>query len=167
MRVPVRLVIVAALAAEVLGTVLVVQQIGAWSSLVLFAASFVLGLLVMRRAGGNAWLALTRGADRPGAVAGDTVLLFLAGLLLAVPGVLTDLVGLVLLLPPVRELVRRWVARGASRRFPDVQSMFTTVRLADGSLVIPGEVVDDGPPAGGTAHRRDDDGRSDPPPLPR
>ena len=148
MRVPVRFVILALLAAEVLATVLVAESIGAWRTFAWFVLAFVVGLIVMRRAGAQAWRALrgaNSGATPSAAVAGDTVLLFVAGLLLAIPGFLTDVVGLALLVPPVRHGVRSWLARSANRRFSTMRATFTTVRLSDGSIVIPGEVVEDDP----------------------
>ena len=47
----------------------------------------------------------------------DGVLIFIAGLLLVTPGVLTDLVGVVLLIPPLRSLVKRGVAVWIRRNF--------------------------------------------------
>lgn len=53
----------------------------------------------------------------PADVIGDGLLLLVAGVLLITPGVLTDLFGLSLLLPPIRMLVktgiRRWLAKHA------------------------------------------------------
>ena len=175
---PLRFWIVAAIAVEVTATVLVAIEIGALATFLWFLVSFVLGILVIRMAGRNAFGALRDAAstttpsgvptasatDKAGAVAGDSVLLFVAGVLLAVPGVLTDVVGVLLLIPPLRTVIRRWIARSAGRRFPNVRSTFTTIRLADGTVVVPGEVVEEGEwrPESGT----DGDGDQPRPPLP-
>lgn len=145
MRVPLRFVIALLLALEVVATVLVATWIGALWTFVWLAGAFLLGIVVMRRAGTQAFTALRGSVPPSGAVAGDTVLLFVAGLMLAIPGVLTDLAALVLLVPPTRHLVRGVIARSTSRRFAGFRSTITTVRLADGSIVIPGEVVEDDP----------------------
>ena len=42
-----------------------------------------------------------------GSAAGDSAMLFVAGLLLLIPGFMTDVLGLLLLLPLVRVLLRR------------------------------------------------------------
>ena len=174
---PLRFWIVAALAVEVTATVLVAVEIGFLATLLWFAISFVLGILVIRMAGRNAFAALREATasttpsgvptaaatDKAGAVAGDSVLLFVAGVLLALPGVLSDLFGVLLLIPPVRTVVRHWIARSAGRRYPNVRSTFTTVRLADGTVVIPGEVVDEGEWRPSTDP---DDGNGQRPPLP-
>ncbi len=66
--------------------------------------------------------------------------MLLAGALLLTPGFVTDAVGLALLLPPVRALVRRSLAAYATRRLlggpagPGRRS---------GGRVVEGEVVDD------------------------
>ena len=39
------------------------------------------------------------------------------GAFLITPGFITDVVGLLFLLPPTRALIRRWIVRGAGRRF--------------------------------------------------
>jgi UPF0716 protein FxsA len=50
----------------------------------------------------------------------NCLLLFIAGVLLVLPGVLTDLTGLILWLPPVRRAARRWFYRSLqSRLFPN------------------------------------------------
>jgi UPF0716 protein FxsA len=167
----VKFIVVALLAAETLATVLFAQAVGVLWAFAWFFVSFVLGIVVVRRAGSRAWSALRRSAgatDVPARndVPGSTVLLFLAGVLLCVPGVLTDLVGLLLLLPPVRALVALWAARSAGKRLSGFRSVVTTVRLADGSTVIAGEVVDEP----GTEQGRRPDGpahpEDEPPQLP-
>ena len=132
----------------------------------------------MRHAGSAAargWAEASRRGSLPGGDVGDAALLFLAGLLLAVPGLLTDVVALVLLVPPTRRLVRsitgrtvgrRIRARGYSVTTATVDGM-TVTRLHEGD-VIAGRVVDSrdrrsgrrrGRPAGpGTTNARDDQG---------
>lgn len=49
--------------------------------------------------------------EMPARKMGDTMLIVLGGLLLLLPGYFTDLLGLLLLLPPVRDLMYRLLAR--------------------------------------------------------
>src|ERR1700716_4078376 len=51
----------------------------------------------------------------PGAAALDGALGFLGCSLLVVPGFVTDALGVLLLLPPTRALVRRWISRRYAR----------------------------------------------------
>jgi UPF0716 protein FxsA len=83
-----------------------------------FALS-VLGGLLVRREGLRAWRAM-QAAQRSGKPAGDEVLYGVVGLaaalLLAVPGYLTGLAGLILLLPPVRMPARNRIRRATELR---------------------------------------------------
>ena len=79
------------------------------------------GLAAARRAQAQ----MARG-EIPGGAAFDGLCLSLAGMLLLIPGLLTDVFGLALLLPPVRGLLRRWllshvrVAASMARAAPGV-----------------------------------------------
>jgi UPF0716 protein FxsA len=78
----------------------------------------VIGGLLVKREGLRAWRAL-QSSQRSGRPAGDEVLSGVVGLaaalLLAIPGYLTGLAGLILLIPPVRRLARTRL-RGATER---------------------------------------------------
>ena len=88
--------------------------IGVWATLGLVVLAFVLGVAVIRSQGSHAWaqaqrsLAELRDPSRPLA---HGMMLILAGVLLMVPGFLTDAIGLLLVIPPVRELVIRQAGR--------------------------------------------------------
>jgi UPF0716 protein FxsA len=56
----------------------------------------------------------------------DGFLLLLAGALLVPPGFITDVAGLLLLLPPVRVVVRTWLMRSLAKRTS------VAVRFVDG-----------------------------------
>lgn len=47
----------------------------------------------------------------------DGLMIFIAGALLITPGVLTDVVGFSLLLPPIRSVYRRWIKKRFVRGF--------------------------------------------------
>jgi UPF0716 protein FxsA len=53
----------------------------------------------------------------PAAEMFDGLLIAAAGVLLVIPGVLSDVLGLVLLVPPTRKLVRRWLMHVVRTRF--------------------------------------------------
>jgi UPF0716 protein FxsA len=118
-------------AVEIFVIVQVAHAIGFGWTLLLLVAGAVLGAFVMRVAGASWWGAL-RGrtqtaegvivsAPRPdAAAAGRAALLFLAGLLIFLPGFVSDVVGLVLLVPPVRGLLAAGVAGWFTRRFSAV-----------------------------------------------
>lgn len=109
----------------------------------LLVGGFMLGVLVMRIAGVQAFRAMTDAQQRAAAFGvtgadgseqivhdgrtdeaklreaaaelGKSSLLFVAGILLAVPGIATSVVGLVMLLPPVRAAMARGMGRSMER----------------------------------------------------
>lgn len=89
-------------------------QIGVWATLGLVVLSAVLGIGVIRSQGAHAWqeaqrsMAQLRDPSRPLA---QGMMLMIAGLLLILPGFLTDSLGLLLLIPPVRGLLMRRAGR--------------------------------------------------------
>lgn len=105
-------------------------MIGAASVLALILLSGVLGLAVMRQAG---WQTLSRmrTSQQPESEMTDGMVLGIAGLLLFLPGLISDTVGLLMLLPSARRgivrrllgsiVMRRRTAGGAAAsRTPDV-----------------------------------------------
>jgi UPF0716 protein FxsA len=95
------------------------DAIGIWLTLALLAADSVLGSLLLRAQGRSVWgrfnTALAEGKI-PHREVIDGVLVIFGGAFLITPGFLTDIVGLVLLIPPTRALVRRLVVRRLGRR---------------------------------------------------
>lgn len=77
------------------------------------------GAALARREGARAWFRIQEAMGRgelPGLAMLEAVLVFVAGLLLVTPGVITDCVGLLLLLPPVRAWTARRLAAYFSQR---------------------------------------------------
>jgi UPF0716 protein FxsA len=102
----------------------VIIQVGQW-----LGVADTIALLILMSAAG-AWLAKREGMAvlrriqqqlerqrMPGAELLDAGLILLAGALLLTPGFLSDVLGLFLLLPPVRVAVRRGLRRYLARRF--------------------------------------------------
>ena len=92
--------------AEIAAFVVVGSWIGVFGVLALVAGTFLLGIMLLRRQGMAAVGQMRSGFVmlRPHAL-GESGLLVLGGALLVLPGLLTDVVGLMLLVPAVR----RWL----------------------------------------------------------
>src|SRR5436190_22472303 len=90
------------------------QAIGVLPTIALLIADSVLGAALMRSQGRAAWLrfnaALAEGRV-PGREVMDGALVIFGGALLLTPGFLSDLLGLILLLPPTRAVVRSILVR--------------------------------------------------------
>ena len=106
-------------AAEIAAFVLVATLIGVTGALLLMLTTTLAGILVLRQAG-RGRIARFRVAVSQAEMTGFEanrvgVLTVLAGLLLILPGFLTDLVGIALLIGPVRRwcgrIVRTWIGR--------------------------------------------------------
>ncbi|MER7488081.1 FxsA family membrane protein [Streptomyces sp. NPDC126497] len=136
---------------------------GAASGLVVFlvlAAGLLLGSAVIKRAGRRAFENLTGTLrQQQGGVSSEARpnsegngLTMLGGLLLIIPGVLSDAVGLLLLMPPVQRAVSRRAERAFDRRLREAAARgsfgdaFQQVRIhrPDGK-VVQGEVIRDEP----------------------
>ena len=77
------------------------------TALLIFGGS-LFGACLVRYQGINCWLEAHRQLDRgemPTRPAADGVLILIAGVLLATPGLITDLLGILLLFPPFRGMV--------------------------------------------------------------
>lgn len=125
---PVLLALLAYVALEIWVLVLVGQTIGLLGLLGLLVASALLGAWALRREGRRSLADLGRAvrSGRPAeAEVADGMYLALAGVLLVVPGLLSTVAALVLLVAPVRRaLARRAAARavraGSARMGPSV-----------------------------------------------
>lgn len=100
--------------AEVWSISKVGHEIGTLATLVLLAAGFIFGLKLMRSQGINAMIkssqSLQAGESPMEPIAGGIVKAF-AGILLILPGFISDLVALILLLPFVRNAFARHLAK--------------------------------------------------------
>jgi UPF0716 protein FxsA len=95
------------------------DAIGAVPTILLLAADSVLGSLLLRAQGRSVWRrfneALATGR-MPHREVLDGVLVIFGGAFLITPGFITDIVGLLLLIPPTRALVRRLLVRRLGQR---------------------------------------------------
>ncbi|WP_329548808.1 FxsA family protein [Streptomyces sp. NBC_01356] len=145
---------------------------GAASGLTVFlllVAGFILGSVVIKRAGRRAFRNLSETlqqqqsgvAPTSGTGKGDgNGLMMLGGLLLMIPGLISDAFGLLLLIPPVQKALLRYAERTIDRKIAAASpgtlgDAFQQARMhrPDGK-VVQGEVI------------RDDTGRQEPGPRP-
>lgn len=94
--------------------------IGVWPTIALLLADALLGSLLLRQQGRGAWRRFNAAlAERrfPGREVADGLLIAIGGTLLLTPGFVTDLVGLIFLIPPTRAMVRRLMRGFVTRRF--------------------------------------------------
>ncbi|MEV5613283.1 FxsA family membrane protein [Streptomyces sp. NPDC052225] len=149
---------------------------GGFTVFLILLAGLVLGGVVIKSAGRRAFQNLTETIQRQqsGAVeAGEqrsqgNGLLMLAGLLLMIPGLISDALGLLLLVPPLRTAVSRYTERTLERKMSTagegtLGSAFQQARMHQpGGTVIQGEVIrEDERPGGGS-----DDSGPRPPIMP-
>ena len=128
--------------------------IGLWPTIAIVIATALLGTLLLRQQGfaalNDLQSRLEEGRDPLGALAHGAMIL-IAGIVLLTPGFFTDIIGFLLLIPPVRSLVIRfagdriklkgaaWTVHGADEE---------TRRAADAT--IDGDYKDVTPPEEGT-----------------
>lgn len=90
------------------------RLIGFPATIGLIIATGIAGSYLARREGLNTWRRLNErlnSGDLPGKELIDGVIILVAGALLVTPGVLTDVIGFMGLLPPTRALIRRLLMR--------------------------------------------------------
>ncbi|MEU0922005.1 FxsA family membrane protein [Streptomyces cyaneofuscatus] len=164
----------------------VASAAGGLTVLLLLVAGAVLGTVVIKRAGRRAFKNLTETLQQmpvqPGATEAPQVtggkasqgngLLMLGGLLLLIPGLISDAAGLLLLIPPVRAAISRRAERSLERRMRaaspgSLSDAFQQARMhrPDGK-VVQGEVIrEDGTQPPSRPSGPDDDPRGPRPPL--
>ena len=119
------------------------QAIGVLPTVALLLADAVLGWLLLRHQGRGAWRrfneALAQGRF-PAREVADGLMIAIGGTLLLTPGFVTDIFGLILLVPPTRALVRRFLGLYLGRRF---------VVAGAGAFGSAGAAAPPAPPPGG------------------
>ncbi len=111
-------------------------QIGDWiglgPTLLIVIGTGALGGLLARRQGLRAWLAIQgelRERRVPAGALLDGLLILIGGVFLLTPGVLTDLLGLSLLVPVTRGAIKRTLRRRFERAVQRGESGFTVLFL--------------------------------------
>jgi len=104
---------------EIAVFVAVVHALGAGWAILAMAGFSVAGLALLRREGIRGWRAFRDAAEAglpPGEQVSNSLVGLLGALLLAVPGFVTAVAGLLLILPPGRGLARRGLEHATERR---------------------------------------------------
>jgi UPF0716 protein FxsA len=110
--------------AELYVIIQVGELIGVLPTLALLLADALLGSLLLRHQGRGAWRRFNAAlAERrfPGKEVVDGVLIVVGGTLLVAPGFLTDIAGVILLIPPTRAIARVLLRRYTVGRFTIVE----------------------------------------------
>ena len=154
---PILLVLLVATAVELVVLVAVGQAIGVLATVGLLILASLIGAALLRREGTRTLLAFheaLRSRRAPHREVVDGMLIAAAGVLIVLPGFVSDGLGLLLLLSPTRGVIRRRILRcaerGSAERGPTghvASGYFTAGHFAPGT-VIDGEIVDEEP-----AHR--------------
>jgi UPF0716 protein FxsA len=116
-----RLLLLAFLVVPVLEIYVIIQvgqAIGGWWTVAALIAVAVLGSWLVRREGWRTWRALTDALTRgllPTTQVLDAALVLAGGVLMLAPGFVSDVIGLLLILPVTRPLARRVVTWAAGR----------------------------------------------------
>lgn len=120
----------------------VASLIGWGFALLLLIAGFPAGAAIMRNAAAKvALMQETPEAQRP-KIARDSAMMFTSGLLVMIPGYLTDIIGIVLLVPFVRSRVVTWIGSWMSIRMMRVPGFSTTgFSGAQFASYVDGEVI--------------------------
>jgi UPF0716 protein FxsA len=118
------------------------QVIGAWWTVLLLVADSIFGSWLLKREGGRAWGALRQalGEGRmPARELADAALIVFGGALMISPGFVTDIFGLLAILPFTRPFARRILGAVVARRLGLVGDVR---RPGPPDDVVRGEVVD-------------------------
>lgn len=148
---------------EILVLIAVGRTIGVGWTLLALVLFGLLGAVLVKRESGRAWKALRSAVDTgrmPGRELADASLVLVGGLLLLLPGFISDAVGIFLILPFTRALSRRMLAVligarvtvvappgvfGPGRANPGGGAHRGQTRAGD---IIEGEIIDEDPPPG-------------------
>lgn len=142
--------------AEIYVIIQIGQVIGAWWTILLLIADSILGSWLIKREGSRAWRALGTALQEgrmPARELADGVLILVGGTLMLTPGFISDLFGILCILPATRPLGRQVLTRVISRRlvgatFATSSTTWTRQRPGPGvpdDGVVQGEVVEERP----------------------
>jgi UPF0716 protein FxsA len=119
------------------------QSLGLLPTVLILIVEVIVGLLLMRHEGSRAWKALndafTKGKVPTGELA-DAALILVGGVLLMLPGFLTDVIGFLFLLRWTRPFARKVIAFFVARRInrlgiPVMRARLDTENLIEGEAV--------------------------------
>ena len=112
--------------------------IGLGWALAIALTTAVLGSILVRRAGISVIGRIqerARRAEVPGRELSDGAAILVAGAFLISPGFITDTLGFLLLLPPVRDILYRIISKRFSRRFTVITTGIQTREVIEGDVI--------------------------------
>ena len=132
---PLTFILLALPLAEIASFVIVGREIGVLATIGLVFLSGFMGMFLLRQQGfgvmGRIRAEIEAGRD-PGRELAHGLMILLAGILLLIPGFVTDIAGILLFIPPVREFAWRMIRRRVDFRtdFPMARAGFRRSRGA-------------------------------------
>jgi UPF0716 protein FxsA len=117
--------------AELFVAIKVAEAIGVLLTVILLLAGWPLGMWLARTEGRAAWRRLSAAVSQshparpPGREVIDGALVLVGGILLIVPGFITDVLGLLLLLAPTRSVARKAIIRNFQSRLVVAATRFS------------------------------------------
>lgn len=118
------------------------QVIGPWWTVLVLIADSLFGSWLLKREGIRAWRALQQALSAgrmPARELADAALIVFGGTLMITPGFVTDVIGLVAILPFTRPIARRLLTAVVARRLVVVRDVR---RPGPPDDVVRGEVID-------------------------
>jgi UPF0716 protein FxsA len=122
------------------------QVIGPWWTILLLIADSIFGGWLVKHEGRRAWEALTiaiQSGRMPAKELADGALILVGGTLMISPGFVSDVAGMLLILPFTRPVARRILTRVVSRRLVYVPYDDRHSGSGPDGPVVQGEVIDD------------------------
>jgi UPF0716 protein FxsA len=122
------------------------QVIGPWWTILLLIADSIFGSWLVKHEGRRAWEALTiaiQSGRMPAKELADGALILVGGTLMISPGFVSDVAGMLLILPFTRPVARRILTRVVSRRLVYVPYDDRHSGTGPDGPVVQGEVIDD------------------------
>ena len=125
------------------------EVFGFWTTIGVVLLTGMVGAALARWQGWQAMQRIQEGMRQgmlPAQAMGDGVMILVAGVLLITPGVITDVVGLALLVPPVRLIMRKglqlWLAKHVHVQTNVSSSGFAPAAAPGDDNVVEGKVID-------------------------
>ena len=115
------------------------QHLGWWPTVAILVAEAVVGAWLMRHEGNRAWKALMDGMSTgkvPSGELADAALILVGGVLLMVPGFLTDILGFLFLIRWTRPIGRKLIAFFVARRLNRLGIRVAGARVDRSNLIV-------------------------------
>jgi len=121
---------------EIAFFVVIGQAVGLWPTLFGVLVTAIVGSLLLRHQGTQLWGQIRASVSRgelPARALADAMMVAIAGVLMITPGYFTDLLGVLLLIPPVRDVIYGYLK---SRVTVVGMSSFSSSRVDEGTIEL-------------------------------